>query len=158
MAGATEDPALLRDERKEMAGSDEVARHAVGIEDRRNRLGSLGGSDAGFRGAVVYGHGEGGAERRGVCGHHHWQVEPFGHIWQDRHANLTASLPDHEVDHLGRRSVGGTDEVALVLAVFVVGDDHGLATGNRGDGGLDGGEAAGHAAEPMAGVGGDDPL
>ena len=33
----------------------------------------------------------------------------------------------HEVDRLGRRELGGDDEIALVLAIGIVDDDHELA-------------------------------
>ena len=39
----------------------------------------------------------------------------------------------HEVDHLGRGEFGGDDEVALVLAVFVVDENEHLALSRGGD-------------------------
>ena len=39
----------------------------------------------------------------------------------------------HEVDRLGRDVVGGEDEIALVLAIFLVDEDHHAAGGQLGD-------------------------
>ena len=49
---------------------------------------------------------------------------------------------EEEGDLLGRGELGRHDEVALVLAVLVVDDDHDLAPADGGDGVLDLGEAA----------------
>ena len=54
-----------------------------------------------------------------------------------RHADVARGVAHHERDQLGRRLLGGEDEVALVLAVLVVDDDDGLAGGDVGDGALD---------------------
>ena len=44
-----------------------------------------------------------------------------------READQPAPVQGHEIDHLGRRELGRADEVALVLAVLVVGHDDDLA-------------------------------
>ena len=49
----------------------------------------------------------------------------------------------HEIDRLGRDAVGGDGEVALVLAVLVVDDDHELAGADVGDRLLDARELIG---------------
>ena len=54
-----------------------------------------------------------------------------------RQADHTARVADHERHLLGRHPVGRDDEVALVLAVFVVDDDHELTARDRVDGSLD---------------------
>ena len=42
-------------------------------------------------------------------------------------ADQTPAVQGHEVDHLGRSKLRGTDEIALVLAILVVGYDDDLA-------------------------------
>jgi len=144
VARAAEHAALLGHEGKEVSRADEVGRRARRVEDGGDGRRPLRGGDAGLRRPVVDGHGEGGAERGGVGRHHHREVEPPGHVGQDRHADLAAALANHEVHHLGGGGVGRADEVAFVLAILVVGHDHHLPAGDRGDGGFDGREAGGH--------------
>ena len=43
-------------------------------------------------------------------------------------------MPGHEVYDLGSDLLGGTDEIALILAVFVVNDDDHAAVADLGDG------------------------
>lgn len=68
-------------------------------------------------------HGVTRAERRRVRFHHRMQVEMLTDLRQDRHAQLPATMRDHEVDRVGRRLLSRTDEVAFVLAVFSVDDN-----------------------------------
>ena len=79
---------------------------------------------------------------------------PLGHLRQaelvaalagERQADQAAAVQRHEVDHLGRGQLGRADEVALVLAVLVVGHDDDLAVAQVVDGLLDGAEG-GHDA------------
>src|SRR5207244_4297601 len=49
--------------------------------------------------------------------------------------------PDHERHQLGRRELRGEDQIALVLPVLVVDNDHGLAGLDVGDRPLDGVES-----------------
>src|SRR5262249_9412262 len=56
------------------------------------------------------------------------QVEPLGVRLGDRHADQAAAELRHEVDLVSGDELGGEDQVALVLAVFVV-DEHGHAAG-----------------------------
>ena len=49
----------------------------------------------------------------------------------------------HEVDRLGRDVFGGHRQIAFVLAILVVNDDHHLAAADRGDGVFDGRERTG---------------
>src|SRR5687768_3038475 len=45
-----------------------------------------------------------------------------------------ASVPGHEVYNRGSDLLGGADEIALILAVFVVNDDYHAAVADLGDG------------------------
>ena len=50
-------------------------------------------------------------------------MKPRGHLGQDRHAHLPASMRDHELDQFGRDLVGRRDEISLVLPVLIVNDN-----------------------------------
>src|SRR5207244_6323966 len=65
-----------------------------------------------------------------------------------RDADDTRRVAQEEGDLLWCRELGGHDEVALVLAVGVVDDDHDLTFANGGDGVLDPGER--HAQSSLA--------
>ena len=77
--------------------------------------------------AIVDGHGEGGAERGVVRGDHRLQVELAGEIARDRRADDAGGVADDEGELLGGGVDGGDDQVALVLAIVVVGDHDDLA-------------------------------
>ena len=61
-----------------------------------------------------------------VHGVHRQQAQPVADVAGERYAQVTGGVADHERDELGRRLLGGEDQVALVLAVLVVDDDYGL--------------------------------
>ena len=64
------------------------------------------------------------AERGAVLLDHRVQIELLRPLGHDRHAELAPPVRDHERDRLGRHAIGRRDEVALVLALIVVDDDH----------------------------------
>ena len=107
--------------------------------------GPFGGRDAGPRRAVIDRHGVVRAQRGRVRLDHRVQLEPLADLGQDRHAELAAAVRDHEVDRLGRDLLGRADEVALVLAVLGIDDDHHPAVADRLDGIFNRGKTAGHA-------------
>jgi len=152
VAGPPQHAPLLGHEGEQVARADEVGGSALRIEDRRDRRRPLGGRDTRACRAVVHRHGERGAEGRRVGLDHHRQIEPPGDVRQDRHTDLAAAAADHEIDDLGRRLVGGADEVTLVFPVLGIDDDHHLAAGDRGHGGLDGGKTGGHGAVAGKGI------
>jgi hypothetical protein len=88
---------------------------------------------------------EGGAEGRGVValGHHHRQPQLRDPVFRQREADEAAPVLGHEVDRLGRDRVGGHAQVALVLAVLVVGQDDLAAGADLGDADLDGDDHVG---------------
>ena len=124
MASAAKHAALFSDERKQVSGPMEVDRLARWIANRLDRNGSFGGRYAGASRAVIDGHGIRGAEGGRVGLDHQMQAEPLAGLGQDRHAELSAALRDHEVDRFRCRQLGGADEVALVFAVFSVDDNN----------------------------------
>src|SRR5262249_37921263 len=58
-------------------------------------------------------------------------------------ADHAARVADHERHLLGGHRLGRTDQVAFVLAIFVVDHDHELTAGDRGNGVFDGSERHG---------------
>ena len=82
----------------------------------------------------------------GVVGDHQREPQLVEPLALDRHADHAARVADHERHRLGRHLLGRHDEVALVLAIGVVDDDHELAPCDGGDGVLDLGER--HARLP----------
>ena len=70
------------------------------------------------------GNGEVGAVARAVVLDHRAQAEARGVLLGDRHADQAAPVAREEVDLVGRDELGGEHEVALVLAVLVVDQDH----------------------------------
>src|SRR5262249_11154877 len=65
-----------------------------------------------------------------VLGHER-QTERVDAIARQGKADHPARLLDHEVDHFGRDQLRRANEIAFVLAIFVVGDDDELAVPDR---------------------------
>ena len=87
-------------------------------------------------------HREGGGQLLGVALGHLRKAQLVAPLAGEREADEPAPVQGHEVDHLGRGELGRTDEVALVLAVLVVGHDDDLAVPQVVDRLLDGAEGA----------------
>src|SRR4051812_43271234 len=75
----------------------------------------------------VYRHGKGRFVQGGVVVDHQFQPELVAAVFKQGNADQAAAMLAHEVDHFGGHVAGGSDEVALVLTVFVVHHDHELA-------------------------------
>lgn len=128
MAGAHQYPALTRDQRKDMARPHEILRAGIGIGERAGGGGALLRRDAGGEARpVIHRDGEGGGQGRVVDRHH--RIEPQAPRLRDRErrADDPGRMPNDEGHLLGRAQGRGDDEVALALAVVVVGDDEDLA-------------------------------
>ena len=109
-------------------GPVEVGRAGVGVDQRLDGGGAVGGRDAGG-GAVagVDADGEGGALDLGVGRDHQREVELLDPLRGEGHADQPGGVGQEEGDLLRGDRVGGHDQVALVLAVLVVHDDDDLA-------------------------------
>jgi hypothetical protein len=70
---------------------------------------------------------EGGAERRIVERHHRVEPQALCVLGGERRAYDPRRIADHERHLLCRAQRGGDEQIALVLAVVVVGDDNELA-------------------------------
>jgi hypothetical protein len=98
---------------------------------------------------------EGGAELGLVLPDHHRQIEPPRPLLGQGQADEPAGLARHEVDGLGRDEARRQHEVALVLALLVVDEDHHVGVADLLDGALDAledeaGVLLGHAPAPTS--------
>ncbi len=75
---------------------------------------------------------EGGAVLGAVAQRHRRQAQALAAFARQGQADQAAAEPRHEVDRLGRDVVGGQHQVAFVLAVFLVDEDHHAAGGELG--------------------------
>ncbi len=161
LAGAHEHAAAARPEGEDVARRHEVRGARVGADGDLDGLGAIGGADA--RGHAVPrldADGEGGAEGRPAParGRHHRQLQAGHLLLLEREADEAAAVRGHEVDGLRRDGLRGEAEVALVLAILVVDEDHHLARSDaveRGvhpleDGGVDG-QAVRHVVRSVCG-------
>ncbi len=135
---AAQHAALAGTQRYDVAGAGEVGRRGVGRGEQPDRAGAVGRRDAGADPLTcVDGDRVGRAALVLVGVEHRRQVEPVAVRVLHGDADVARGVADHERHELGRRQLGGEDEVALVLAVLVVDDDDDLAGGDVGDGPLD---------------------
>ena len=130
MARAHQHAALARHQWEHVAGAHEVGRAAVVVGQRTHGVAALLGRDAGGKAmAHVHRYGEGGAERSVVLRHHRIEMQAARQFGAERRADDARRVADDE-RHLFRRAErGGDEQIALVLAVVVVGDGHDLAFG-----------------------------
>ncbi len=141
LAGALEDAAGARAQRKDVAGPDEVARALARVDRDLDRPGAVvHGDPGGDPVARLDRDRERGAVGRLVpCGHR-VQLELVAAIAGEAEADEPAAVRGHEVDRLGRRELRRDGQVALVLAVGGVDDHDELALADGLDRLLDGGE------------------
>ena len=125
LTGALQDAAVLRLQREDVARLDQVPRLGVRIDRHLDRPRPVGGRDPGGDAlASLDGDREGGLERRLVLGGHQVEAELLAALVGQREADQAAAVLRHEVDGLGRRELRRHRQVALVLPVLVVADDH----------------------------------
>ncbi|ABC89745.1 GTP cyclohydrolase/3,4-dihydroxy-2-butanone 4-phosphate synthase bi-functional protein (ribofalvinbiosynthesis) [Rhizobium etli CFN 42] len=137
MAGAHQHAAFARNQREDVAGTDEIGRPDIRVGEVAHRQRPVVGRDAGRRAVLeIDRDGEGGRVGGIVFRHHGVEVEAFGLFLRHRRADDAGGVA-HDEGHLFRRGVhGGDDQVALVLAVIVVHDDDDFA-GLEGPDGVD---------------------
>ena len=133
---------------EDVPGPGQLPRLRGRVGEGARRVGAVRGADAGADAvAGVHGDRVGRAQLVLVVRGHQRDLEPLQHVAGHRHADHAAGVADREGHQLRRRLRGGEDDVALVLAVLVVDDDHGPAGRDVGDGALD-------RVEPDPAVGG----
>ena len=148
VAGALQHAAGPRAQRKNVAGLHQILRHGGGRRHDLNGFGAVGGADAGGDAARgVHAHLKIGAKTLAVLMHHAVNAELLQPPGGRRHANQPASEPGHEIDGGGRDVLAGHDEVALVLAVFIIHDDDHFPPADVRNDGFDAVESFFHSAK-----------
>ena len=137
LADALQHAPRPRPQREHVPGTPQVGRHRGGIDRDADGRCAVGRGDAGRHpeaGRRVDRDGEGRLVRLGILLGHLGEPQGLAPLRHQREADEPTPVRRHEVDHLGRDRFGGADQVALVLAGFVVGDDHQLARADVRDG------------------------
>ena len=133
-------------QREDVAGSGEVAGLGRRVGEHPGGVRPVGGADAGADAVLGVDRDRvGRAQLVLVVRRHQRDLEPLEHVAGHRHADHPAGVADGEGHQLRGRPGGGEDDVALVLAVLVVDDDHAPAGGDVLDGPLDGVQSDAHA-------------
>jgi hypothetical protein len=132
-------------QREHVSGAHEVVATRAGIEHAPDRRGAVSGADPAPGGVMVDRHRERGVARGPVGRHHGADLELVEPVRVARHAHEATRPPQHEVDRVGRDPLGGHREVTLVLAVFVVHDEHHLASADAAQGFVDRGQGHGRS-------------
>ncbi len=128
MAGTRQHATGLGHQREDVPWADDVLGLGIACGGGLHGTGAVGGRDAG---GDAFGrldrHGELGTEARTVARRHQRQLERFAALAGHRHADQATGMLGHEVDVLGLAALGCHDDVAFVLAVFVIHEDDHLA-------------------------------
>jgi len=69
---------------------------------------------------------------------HEWETETIRSLRQNRSTNKTAPVRGHEINHLRRDFLSGTDEIAFILTILVINDNDKLTGADVCDDFLDG--------------------
>ena len=139
LPGAHEDAAVSRAQREHVAGGDEVLGLHVRIARDARRVGAIGRADPGRHAVARFdADRERRAERRAAApgSLHHREAELVDLRFGERDADEAAPVHGHEVDGLGRDVLGRHREIAFVLAILVVDEDHHLAGADVGERGV----------------------
>ncbi len=154
LAGADEDAATTGAQRENVAGAGEIGGGGLGIDGGADRVGAVGGRDAGgdtFAG--LDGLSKSSAKARGVLLRHGKEAQVVGSLLSKGQTDKAAAVAGHEVDGFGGNKLRGKCEIALIFAVLVVDHDHhatganlGQCAGDVGEGGLDLAGRIGHGS------------
>jgi hypothetical protein len=130
MSGAHQHAAVLGDQGKDVTGPDEIRSAAVAIGQRPNRVGSLlRRNSSGQTVAHVHRDRESGPKRGVIGGYHRVETKPARLVAGQRRTDDPRRVAYDERHFLGRAKRGGHEQIALVLAIVVIGDDNDLAAG-----------------------------
>lgn len=110
-----------------MPRAAEVLGRGLGVGEEPDGGRPLKGADPRGRPPGVHAHGEAGSLGVLVPLHHEGEVQGLGPFLREGHAEEAPALLEHEVHPLRGHVLRRHDEVALVLPVLVVHQDHGAA-------------------------------
>ena len=150
---AAQDAPRDRPEREHVPGPTQVARLRLRVHQQLDGLRPIPGADTGRDAeprVSVHAYREGRPERLGVLLRHERQPQLLGPCGGQRDADQATGVPGHEVDRFRGDPGGGDHQVALVLPVLVIGDDHHPAFADVGDRFFDGVEPHRGAAHPAS--------
>ena len=127
--GAHQHATGLRHHRKNMPRLNNVGRLRIPRHRRLNRARAVGRRNAG-RHALrrLDRDGEIGAVFGAIVARHRRQIEQAAPLFGQGHTDQPACVLGHEIDRLGRHELGRHQQIAFVLAVFVI-DHHDDAPG-----------------------------
>ncbi len=134
LADPLQHAARLRPQREDMAGPSQVFGLCGGIDRHPDRPGPVRRADPRrypMPRHSVDRHHEGGALRIAHLVSDRGEHELLHPLRRERQADETTAVSGHEVDDLRRHLFGGANQIALVLPIFIVGDDDDLAAANR---------------------------
>ena len=125
MASPLQDPPLAGPQGKDVAWAAQVRGTTAGMDGHLDCSGPILSRNARtnsvFR-ASINADCEGGLVAVCIAIHHQWQIESIQALTLHRQADQAPSFSGHEVDLLGGCELGRTDQVAFVLAIFIVHD------------------------------------
>ena len=134
VAGASQHSAVGSPQRIHVSGPGDVDRPGVRVDERKDGLHPIRRRDAG-RDTLpgIDGEREGRAMRLGVEPHHLREFQLVEPLCGHRHADDPGGVANHECHLPIGDLLCGDDQVAFVLPILVVGDDHHLAGADGGD-------------------------
>lgn len=129
---AGQHPTRAGAQREDMAGSMQVGGPGSVGDGRADGGDAIGGGHPGGHPLRRFdGHGEGSLIVAGVGLHHHRQLELANPLVGQTEADDAGALADHHGHLLVGHGFCGKDEIAFVLAIFIIGHQHTL-TGTQG--------------------------
>ena len=135
MARAHQNPAILGDQRENVAGPDEIRRTGIAVCKVADRRGPFFGRNTGRRSVpIIDRNREGRSVDRVVVRNHGSEMQAPGSLRRQWRGDDAAGVPDDESHFLRSRVYRRQNQVSLVLAVVVVGHDDDFAAAERADG------------------------
>ena len=120
--------AFLGHQRKHVTRPHEIGGAAIAIGKSTHGVGALfGGNPGGQAVAAIDRHSESRAQRRSIERHHRIEMQPARFLRGKRRANDARRVADDECHLFGRAQACGDKQVALALAIVVIGNDDKLA-------------------------------
>ena len=115
-----------------MTRPHEIRGAAIAIGKSTHGVGALFGRNPGGQAvAAIDRHSESRAQRRSIERHHRIEMQPARFLQGKRRANDARRVADDECHLFGRAQACGDKQVALALAIVVIGDDDKLAARER---------------------------